>query len=613
MTMIDGALYRNMILAGANRVISKQADINKINVFPVPDGDTGSNMAYTFSSIANAIKPENDANVGQLSRKMAEAAINGALGNSGSILAQFFQGLNDRFKSEAAIPVALFAETASHAAQSAREAIENPVEGTIITVMHDWGVWLLANHHSFNDIHTLLPESLVEAERSLAQTPEKLEILSRNHVVDAGAQGFVHFLQGMNDFLTIGHIDHIKVENLDEENHDEAVQVDNDADIHMSHHENHVDNASNLINQYCTECIIHGKDLNIKAIRSEMARWGNSLVVVGNDHKVKIHVHTNAPEKVFRKAGEYGELLETKADDMWAQYRASINWHMNKKVAVLTDSACGLPQELFVKYNVTIMPLQVMVNNQPYLDGVNITREQFFKHLEDNDARVSTSQAALPDMKTAFDKGLRQADSIVMIPLSSGISGTYNSLKRLRERYAEADIHVIDSKSAAGGQGLVVLAAARAAAEGKSAEEVVRIAEYTAAQTQQFISFKTMKYAVKGGRVKRSTGMIVDTLNLKPVMRFNAEGKIVKAGMAFGTTLGRRKIVALASKAAESMSHPSFIISHVQAYDDALKVAQTLQKRFNLQALPSIVELTPVVATHVGLGGVGIAVTNLQP
>lgn len=612
LTIIDGVQYRKMVLAGANRVITKQEELNKINVFPVPDGDTGSNMAYTFSNVASAISAEQEPtpNVSILSRDIADASINGALGNSGSIIAQFFQGLNEKFHNSATVSLELFSDACAFAARSAREAIEEPVEGTIITVMHDWAFWLETNHEKYEDFHEFFADSLVSAEKSLAETPQKLKILLKNNVVDAGAKGFVHYLQGINDFFLLGHIDNVKPDYIDAASHTEAVHVASDEEVHLASHLNDVSSAENLINQYCTECIIHGKRINIKDIRAEMSRWGNSLVVVGNNHKTKIHIHTNAPEKVFRKANEFGDVLETKADDMWAQYRASINWQNDKRIAILTDSSCALPQEFFVKYNIIIMPLQVLIDGQPYLDSVNITRQEFLKQLISNKKQISTSQAPMPDMKAAFEKGLRQSDAIIMVALSSGISGTYNSLKRLSERYEEENVTIIDSKNAAAGHGLIVKAVAHAAHAGKSIEEVTQIAEKTASNTYQFISLLTMKYAVKGGRMKRSTGFLLSLFCIKPVMHFNKAGKIVKIAITFGRILSRRKIFNLVSEKASKMQQPEFCISHIQADKDATKLAKKLQTKFDLDELPPLVEITPVVTTHVGPGTISVAVTD---
>ena len=615
--LIDGKQFQKIMLAGANRVISKQEELNKLNVFPVPDGDTGSNMACTFSSIVREIDinvpHDTMLNISTLADKFADAAINGAHGNSGSITAEFFQGLSEGLQGHATLSLEHFALAGNMAANKARLAIENPVKGTIITVMHEWGEWLIENWQKYNDFQPLFSAALEIAQTALAATTSQLKVLSQNHVVDAGAQGFVHFLEGINDFLMIGHIDDLSVMKQTEtasataHAHAEGAHT---AETRIEPHKNDVSTVENLVNQFCTECIMSGKHLDPAKIRAEMTRWGDSMVVIGNSHKVKVHIHTNAPQKVFRKANEFGEVLETKAEDMWAQYRAAIGWEHNKKIAIITDTSCSLPLEFLVKYNIIIIPLQVVVNNQSYLDKVNISQQQFLDYLRDAQNNISTSQASIPDMKAAIEKALGQSDAAIIVPISSGLSGTFKSLQKVAERYEEENISVIDSKNAAGGQGLVVRAAALAAHSGKSVENVIEITKKTADNVKQFMSVATMKYAIKGGRVKRSTGTISTLLRLMPVLHFDHAGKIVKHSLAFSVLLGRRRMLNLAIVEAKKLRHPVFLISHVEAENAAKKMAARLQKQFSLAEAPEVIETAPTIATHCGKGTLSISVVE---
>jgi uncharacterized protein len=608
---IDGRCYQQMILAGANRVIARQDELNKINVFPVPDGDTGSNMAFTFASIANQIHLDDDKNEGinVLSARYADAAINGAHGNSGSILAQFFQGLSQGFEQTETLDLDLFAKTANAAALSARNAIESPVEGTIITVMHDWAEWLVQNHTQFKDFQSGFTQGLTVAETSLANTPNLLKILLKNNVVDAGAQGFVHFLQGVNDFLLIGHIDEIVKKQHDSDDQD-VVCYETEEEIHLEPHENDINSIENLHYQYCTECIIFGDRLSINDIRHALASWGNSLVVVGNPHKVKIHLHTSAPEKVFRIAGDYGELVEKKAEDMWAQYRSAMHWTCNKQVAVVTDSACNLPQEFLVRHNIFTLPLQVIINNESYLDGININRKKFLDVLTNDQNTVSTSQATVADIKAIYEKALSQSKAIVMICISSGLSGTCNSLKNVAGRFEEENITVIDSLNAAAGQGLVVAAAAQAVQAGKPLDAVIEITKRATQYLKHFISPNTLKYAIRGGRVKRSVGLFATFFRLLPILCFDETGKIVKAGIAFTSFLNRRKMLEMACTYADTLKNPQWSVNHVANYRLAKRIARKLKRRYHLLEEPMIVQTPPVLATHVGPGTVSVAVTE---
>src|SRR3990167_544248 len=471
---LDGALLKNLVLAGAQNVINNQDFLNKINVFPVPDCDTGSNMSAAFESIAQDIlRHPDDIALPDLCHHIAEAALNGSRGNSGAILAQFFQGFLQGVGQHNKIGLEKFAETACIAAKAAHDAISNPVEGTIITVMHDWAKWINEHWDKTASFTELFKQSLEAAKISVAHTPDQLKILSTNHVVDAGAQGFFYFLQGATQYLITNKLPQINITAnsfyTEEIAGATAFTQETAEHLHLTAHATHRDD---LDHQYCTECIIHGENLNTSEVKHKLMRWGSSFVIVGGGNKIKIHIHTNAPDKVFRDANAFGELLETKADDMWAQYRANINFYLNKHVALITDSSCNLPQELVVKHNIIMVPLQMIINNQVYLDKVNLSATDFLEKLTDPDNTITTSQPAIADIKVAFNKGFRQYPIVIGIFLSDKLSGTYRSINQIAKQYEEDELYVYDSRNTTGGLGLIVLETAKAIYEGKSVANI---------------------------------------------------------------------------------------------------------------------------------------------
>jgi len=204
---IDGNLLKHGIIAGARRVIQMQENLNRINVFPVPDNDTGTNMALTLQSVTEGVISCRDNTIAGMSKCLADSALMGARGNSGAILAQFFQGLAECFKGKLKVTCKHFGEAAQWAKKYAYEAISDPKEGTILTVMHDWAEQIKNQCHKTHDFLELLGDALRAAQRSLKETPKKLKILSKAGVVDAGAQGFVHMLEGIFHFMESGKIE----------------------------------------------------------------------------------------------------------------------------------------------------------------------------------------------------------------------------------------------------------------------------------------------------------------------------------------------------------------------------------------------------------------------
>ncbi len=208
---LNGIRFKRFIIHSAQRINQTEQYLNDINVFPVADGDTGTNMAATMNSIVKEIKKCKESSFARISSIIADSALTGARGNSGAILAQFFQGLAEATKDKVRLSTETFAQAATKAAEQARNAISNPQEGTIITVMKDWANHLTEHAPNTPDFVELFKKALSKAKDSLAQTPDKLLILKKAGVVDAGAQGFVNILEGIVSFIEYGKIKSLKV------------------------------------------------------------------------------------------------------------------------------------------------------------------------------------------------------------------------------------------------------------------------------------------------------------------------------------------------------------------------------------------------------------------
>lgn len=615
-TFLNGKSLKYAVLAGAKKVIESTDHLNKINVFPVPDGDTGSNMASTFTSISNAVGKIETDDVAKVSADVADSALNGARGNSGAILAQFFQGLAQGFEQHAKIGLEQFSQVVSKTVSATRDAIANPVEGTIITVMQDWAEAIKRYWPDAKDFESLMTKSLEVAKISLAETPKKLKVLSKAHVVDAGAQGFVNFLQGINELIK----NHKQgkayllefVKNL--QKHDIKVSkiVANTAeidelDLQLSPAEAH---GGDIEFQYCTECILYG-ELDVAAIRQTLKSWGNSLVAVGSKRKLKIHIHTNAPQRVFNLLENYGELLETKADDMWAQYRANIGIDINREIALMTDSTCSIPQEYLAKYNIITIPLQITINDVAYYDKVNISAEKFYQALDDPQAKVGTSQPTPFDFNQAFSKARHRAKQAVGIFISSKLSGTFDRAKTIAEQQTDFPTYIFDSKSATCALGLIVEFAAEAIHEKKSITEIQQIIETAIANSKLFVAPRTLKNLIQGGRIKPGLGKLLTGFRILPSLGVDEHGHVQKQGVGFGKYLTQRKIIKQALKYAKQFKNPRFLVAEANAVKDAEKLQKALQKAYpkaNIHLVPAAYGLM----THIGSGTVAIGVSAID-
>jgi len=279
---LNGERLRRAVITGAQRIIANKDLLDRINVFPVPDLDAGSNLAATMRGVIRGLNLSKPSLV-MVSSTIASSALAGARGNSGVIMAQFFQGLREGIADQIQISVTHFVEAAKRAATRAREALANPQEGTILTVMSDFADHIARNAERLSDFLSLLEEGLQTARRSLAETTDRLAVLRKAGVVDAGALGFVNFLEGF-------------VESLECSEEEEAVAVEvleRDFDIATGYVPECVDF------RYCTEGILIGEGIDRMALKQRLTQFGDSVVVAGTEQEVHVHVHTNAPAHVL--------------------------------------------------------------------------------------------------------------------------------------------------------------------------------------------------------------------------------------------------------------------------------------------------------------------------
>ena len=283
---IDGIRLYRSITAGLRRVVSRQEYLNKINVFPVPDGDTGTNMAYTLTSIEEGIQNNAYSDIKKMSMAIADSALDGARGNSGAILAQFFVGFADGIKDIEKLNAIEFSKAISHAKDYSYDALTKPREGTILSVIRVWSDSLESSSKNSNDFLKILSSGLIDSQKALEDTPKQLEVLAKAGVLDAGAQGFVDMLSGIQEFIESGSITETELTVI------EAIEE--------------VTTGTNEKYQYCTECIILGEDIPRRLLQERLMDLGDSIVLAGTKVKAKVHIHSDDPHKVFTLCKEYG-------------------------------------------------------------------------------------------------------------------------------------------------------------------------------------------------------------------------------------------------------------------------------------------------------------------
>lgn len=311
-TSINSKLLARMFLAGAKNLDSKKDWINELNVFPVPDGDTGTNMTMTIMSSAKEVSSLTNPTMAELAKAISSGSLRGARGNSGVILSQLFRGFCKVIKEYDEIDVTILCEACQKAVETAYKAVMKPKEGTILTVAKGAAEKALELSDETEDVVTFVEEVIKQAEYVLDQTPEMLPVLKQAGVVDSGGQGLVQVLKGAYDALIGKEIDYT-IEGAPTGAAPAKISAETEAEIKFG---------------YCTEFIIvlnaPMSDNEEHAYKAFLESIGDSIVVVADDEIVKTHVHTNDPGLALQKALTFGSLSKIKIDNMREEHQEKL-------------------------------------------------------------------------------------------------------------------------------------------------------------------------------------------------------------------------------------------------------------------------------------------------
>ncbi|HDC7859431.1 TPA: fatty acid kinase catalytic subunit FakA [Staphylococcus aureus] len=313
---INGKLFADMIIQGAQNLSNNADLVDSLNVYPVPDGDTGTNMNLTMTSGREEVENNLSKNIGELGKTFSKGLLMGARGNSGVILSQLFRGFCKNIESESEINSKLLAESFQAGVETAYKAVMKPVEGTILTVAKDAAQAAIEKANNTEDCIELMEYIIVKANESLENTPNLLAVLKEVGVVDSGGKGLLCVYEG---FLKA-----LKGEKVEAK----VAKIDKDEFVHDEHDFHGVINTEDIIYGYCTEMMVrfgkNKKAFDVQEFRQDMSQFGDSLLVINDEEIVKVHVHTEYPGKVFNYGQQYGELIKLKVENMREQHREVI-------------------------------------------------------------------------------------------------------------------------------------------------------------------------------------------------------------------------------------------------------------------------------------------------
>lgn len=595
-TPINGDTFATALQSGIYRVIGQQDYLNRINVFPVADSDTGTNLSLSLSAALPLLSGDKNKHLGQLLAATADALLDSARGNSGAIIAQFFQGLSDSVGDSAELTPESFAAAVTIGAEYSRDALSQPREGTILSAISAYADAL--TQQVTTTPLTELAAQLKFANRAVnvavEMTPTQLDVLKKAGVVDAGAKGFAELLDGITNYLISGErTTRPETRLLDEL----PARVDIPDVVNKSQY------------RYCTECLLTHTSIDRRKLREALNGLGDSVVLAGTKRKARIHIHANEPEAVFDLARQFGQLSGEKADDMRRQHSATQN--QTRSFAVVTDSGADITDANLERFDIHMVPCRIQFGDRGYMDKVSISADEFYTELNNNPHHPTTSQPAPGDFRRQFQFLASHFSDVISINLTSAASGTYEGARAAAARSnAPGRIHVIDSLNASVGQGQLVVMAAECAALGHSVDDTLRVLRERIPITKTFAILYDLKYAVRGGRLPRWIRLIADLIRVTPVICIKPSGRIGLAGCWLGRSSRVKRFAKFIAGRYRDENSVEISVGHASCLDDATHLADELQKYIPNASNVSICDMGTAIGVH---GGPGTLIVSTRP
>lgn len=583
-------------MQGAYHVIQNRELLNKINVFPIRDGDTGSNLSSMMRAILQKAEPQVTAK--KTLESVADASLYGARGNSGIIFAQYFRGMSEAMEEKEPVSLGEYARASQCAAQYAYAAVEKPVEGTMITLMREWGSVLTSENDENRPLEEVFENAFQKLKQALARTKDQLLVLKKAGLVDSGAMGFTCFIEGALYYMQ--NQDTFRMERPD------AELVFQEENIHEA--------GTGLPERfrYCTECLLENRDsISFPELKAGLRPMGNSIAVAGHQNKGRIHIHTDSPADVFAYLSEYGHILYQKADDMYRQEAAA--HHRKYPIALVTDSIADLPAEILDEYQIHMVYLDVLFHNTNYMDRLTIHPSYLLAQSRKTGELPTFSQPSPKSIENMLDFLSTYYQSVIIMTVSEKISGTYQSFTAAAREFCKKNtkspsfrIRVINTRQNAGAQGLLVKKCAEYIHEGISHDEAAKRIEELIPRSKILVQVQTLDEMIRSGRLSMKAGTLARKAGLKPIVTLDQSGKGKICGIAFSLKGSRRKIRNYILRVLKQNEIEQYNIVHVNNPLEAARLADSMTELTGIRPA-YITETSSIVAVSAGDGAVAVS------
>lgn len=602
---VSGNSLRHALIAGIERMQSRREELDRINVFPVADGDTGTNLAFTLGAVLDIVRDERQSNAGLLFRRVAEAALDGARGNSGTLMAQFAQGMSESMGAKPRLDLPGLARAASGGSRLAREALAEPREGTLLSVLAAFAGALESAAGRAAQLRDGFTQALERSREALARTPQQLAVLREAGVVDAGASGFVELLEGIGASWQRGR----------RRRTDRVAPIKAAEPQHIARPREGAHLTPDSPQRFCTECSIAGDALDRTAIKQALTALPlSSLVVAGSAKRIRVHAHIDAPSELFRACESFGTVSGQKADDMHAQAASMAS---RQTVAIVVDGGADVPPAEAERCGLHWVPVRVSFGARDYVDRVSLSPVEFYALMRSGEhPPPRTSQPPPGDFVRVFEYLTAHGHDVVHVGLSRALSGTLQAGEAAATRIASnRRIVSIDTRRASVAQGLLAIDAAEAAAAGFDLDSVIARVESMRERTRLFALIADPSYGVRGGRAPRLAEPLTRWLRVRLIVGMNRQGRMSLAGLLGGNARLPERFGAWIARRCRGDSNARWRINigHCDDPQGAARLADELRNRLPSLDACWIGDAGTGIGAHAGPGALIVGVQEWLP
>ena len=593
MQYINQKELKEMILRSYEKIERKKEEINKINVFPVPDQDTGTNMAKTLLGIKKAVEKKEFKDLDEFSNIVLEAVLEAAQGNAGVIYTGFLAEFLPALENKNPIGVEKLALAFEKGSQRARKSILNPKEGTILDVIDAVSLAFKNESKKEKDIINVFKVATEKAKDALLATREKLEILRKANVVDAGGLSFLMIMESYLDVLA-GERKIEKAKERPSERVKKFIQI--------------------LANRYEVVALIKNPRFDEKAVKEKLEKLGDCIDIVQIKNKMKLHIHTDFPDDVKDTIRTIGQVLNIREQDMTKEVVGEPSIR-KVSIGIVTEDINDIPEKILERYQIEIVKVIVEFPEEiKNLPGENIYQKMREAQKRGLKSSPKTSQATPKSYLDAYKKQLERFDQVLCLTISSKISGCYNSAIQAREMLKEPEkIFVLDSVHAAASEGLLVLRAIELIQEQRDISDIIDEIKKLIPKTHLYIILEDPRWLAGIGRITESQANWVrriKKIGLHPVIQLK-NGRLQKGGMVFAKDAAEglfKKISKESRKERKEGKRIRVVIQHA----DNLEQAKTLKKLLkDINAEVQFISLgSPVIC---GAAGPGTMIAGWSP